>query len=187
MNLTQNESLFYQAIATISLMEQLNGEAFFKSQYYRELKFPENDEMIKYILINSGIGNPVTLQMFFYVLLVVPRELFQRTGSEYDEQTRQEFNEMFFNLASDVQCTYASESEDLSKVDYYKHVRNAISHSKCSYKIDNGICYVTFEDKNVRDTNQHCELTITTGDAGKLLGMLKRRMMEFLNSNSQEK
>lgn len=48
-----------------------------------------------------------------------------------------------------VTTTYPGESSsELSTIDYYRHIRNAVSHAKCVYETEDGRTYVTFKDKN---------------------------------------
>ena len=75
MNLTKQESIFCQALAMTSLLEELSNRDFLNSDYYNEnITFVENNDNFKKILKASGLGNPATMQMFLYILLVMPKE-----------------------------------------------------------------------------------------------------------------
>jgi len=73
MEITENESIFLQALSTTSLLAELHNNKFLGSEYYKKLSFSNNS--LKEILELSGIGNPATMQMFLYILLVVPKEI----------------------------------------------------------------------------------------------------------------
>lgn len=82
-----------------------------------------------------------------------------------------------------VTTTYLGESNsNLTTIDYYRHIRNAVSHSKCVYKTENGRCYVTFIDKKPKQASQHCEIKMLTSDVGKMLGLLQKQIMTYLNA-----
>ena len=75
MNLTKQESIFCQALAMTSLLEKLSNRDFLNSDYYNEnITFVRNNDNFKKILKASGLGNPATMQMFLYILLVMPKE-----------------------------------------------------------------------------------------------------------------
>lgn len=73
MEITENESIFLQALSITSLLAELHNNKFLGSEYYRKLSFSNNS--FKEILELSGIGNPATMQIFLYILLVVPKEI----------------------------------------------------------------------------------------------------------------
>ena len=83
MNLTKQESIFCQALAMTSLLEELSNRDFLNSDYYNEnITFDRNNNNFKEILKASGLGNPATMQMFLYILLVMPKE----TLSDLDDR-----------------------------------------------------------------------------------------------------
>ena len=181
MKITPEESIFYQALATTSLLRELSDNNFLKSDYYNDKCFKSNnDSGFKKILEESGgIGNPATMQMFLYILLVMPKEMLENNDSFLNEM-KSEINRDFQKYICFVNTTYHGESED--NIDFYKHTRNAVSHSKCFYEVDDkGICYVTFKDTNFKDKNQHCEFKIKTADVGTILTNLQIHMIRFLN------
>lgn len=80
-----------------------------------------------------------------------------------------------------VTTTYPGESDsDLSTVNYYRHIRNAVSHAKCVYETEEGRTYVTFKDKDPRKL-YHCEIKMLTSDVGSILELLQKHIMEYLN------
>lgn len=175
-NLTEKESMLCQIIATTSLIIELINNDFLKSEYYRKLNWsgPEiNIQYIKKILAASGLSNPAMMQMCLYALLVIPRELLDEhseIAEAFNEETKKHI------------CSYISKyrsEENKEKSDYYRHIRNAVAHSRCEYTIKNGICYVTFNDQ--KGENQTWSVTMKTADVGMLLHILKIELMKVLN------
>ena len=181
MNITEHESIFCQALAITSLMAELSNTEFLKSEYYKKMNFQSNDKLIKYILNESGIGNPATMQMFLYALLVMPRELFEKIDIQNMDKCKNEINRLCSKLVETATNSTYSRENNINNIDYYKHIRNAVSHSKCSYTKINGVCYVNFYDTNVRDKNQTCHIIIKTLNVGIILEQLQKQLIEFLN------
>lgn len=187
MKLTENESIFLQALATTSLIAKLNNSEFLNSEYYKKISFESNDEFFKEILNISGIGNPATMQMFLYVLLVMPKEIL----SEFDiltmDKCKKEINKLCIGLVeSETNSTYSGEN-NINNIDYYRHIRNAVSHAKCSYKESDGICYVEFYDANIKNTSETCQIIIKTSNVGIILEKLQKQLMEFVNKEINKK
>ena len=82
-----------------------------------------------------------------------------------------------------VTTTYPGESSsELSTIDYYRHIRNAVAHAKCVYETEDERTYVTFKDKNRNPQNQyHCEIKMLTSDVGNMIVVLQNQIMEYLN------
>lgn len=183
MILTDQESIFCQAIAMTSLLVELHNTDFLNSDYYKNnVSFEGNNNNIKIILKESGLGNPATMQMFLYILLVMPKEML----SCVDESTINTWaNELKYSILScnpDVTTTYPKENQnDLTSIDYYRHIRNAVSHSKCVYKNENNRAYVTFRDEIPKSKDQYCEIKMLTSDVGRVLTELTKQMMKYLN------
>lgn len=70
-NISAEESLLLQCLATTSLLGELSNAKFLESDYYKRLAFA--NEEFKKILTISGLGNPATMQMMLYALLTIPR------------------------------------------------------------------------------------------------------------------
>ena len=181
--LTQNESTFCQALAMTSLLSELSGHNFLESDYYQNLCFSGNNDFIKKILKDSGLGNPATMQMFLYALLVMPKEILDKLDKAYLDKCANQIDHLVSSKATKITTTYNNEqSTNLTSIKFYAHIRNAVSHSKCSYDVVNGECYVTFKDQLPRDPQQYCEFTLKTADVGSILETLQKQLMDFLNT-----
>ena len=182
MNLTENESIFCQALAMVSLLLELSNNDFLNSDYYNNLKFQGNEENFRKILERSGLGNPATMQMCLYILLVMPKELLKITDTGTVDTFKKEINKLFIEMVGNVTTTYKNEDQNESAtIDFYYHTRNSIAHSNCKYETVNNKCYVKFCDVNTYDTTQHCEIPIETGKVGKIIEKLMVLLMDYLN------
>lgn len=191
MELNATESIFFQTLATTSLLTELGNMDFLNSEYYQNLHFSSNNDIIKTILKESALGNPATLQMFLYTLLVMPKEILMSTDDKYAKKCEEEFDAackkliVFSGLAKDVRSNY-SDNGDINSFKFYNHMRNAVAHSRCSYKVVNDNYFVTFEDVS-SNRKSRCEFTLKTGDVEALLRILQRQLMIFLNEKMSEK
>ena len=184
MNLTKQESIFCQALAMTSLLEELSNRDFLNSDYYNEnITFVRNNDNFKKILKASGLGNPATMQMFLYILLVMPKETLSDLDDRIINLWGDDLKETLQSYSLSVTTTYPGESSsELSTIDYYRHIRNAVSHAKCVYETEDGRTYVTFKDKNRNPQNQyHCEIKMLTSDVGNMIVVLQKQIMKYLN------
>lgn len=187
MKLTDNEVIFCQALAMTTLLAELNNKDFLRSDYYKNLKFEGNEENYRKILESSGLGNPATMQMYLYVLLVMPKELLSPTDKGTLENFKNQINELFIQLIDNVDTTYKREDrDDIATIDFYNHTRNSIAHSNCRYKTINNKCYVEFCDVMPRDDTQHCEILIETGNVGIIITKLTVLLMDYLNERMKQ-
>ncbi|MDD3417846.1 MAG: hypothetical protein PHY47_28305 [Lachnospiraceae bacterium] len=184
MILTEQESIFCQALAMTSLLAELSNRDFLNSDYYNKtMTFAGNNDNLQKILKSSGLGNPATMQMFLYILLVMPKE----TLSDLDDVTiiswENDLKATIQSFSPTVITTYPRESNsDLATINYFRHIRNAVSHAKCVYETENGRSYVTFKDKDPRQASHYCEIKMLTSDVGKMLEVLQKQIMTYLNS-----
>lgn len=173
------QSLFSQSLAIVALFYVLDCRNFLDSGYYENIEFPDNNVQFKYILKKSGIGNPALLQMFLYILLVVPKEILKSDSMANYEQLKGEFNMLCETI---INCPYTKSTYDgeldFNKINYYRHIRNAISHSRCYYMTIDDIKYVKFCDKN--NSQRNCEIVIKTEDIGKIVDLLFKQMLNYL-------
>lgn len=67
------ETILSQALTMTTLIYELHKSNFLKSDFFKENN--PNNSNFKKILNEYGIGNTATLQMFLYILLVMPKEI----------------------------------------------------------------------------------------------------------------
>lgn len=183
---TAEESIFYQAIATVTLLQKLDEINYVHSEEFNLLPSSEPFDSLKSVLKNTGIGNPATMQMLLYAFLVMPKELLQKIDANTTEKWKTDFNAQASTLVYNFTTSYNGEdNNDNSTVGYYKHIRNAVAHSQCVYETIAGDNCVTFKDVNTKRPEQHCELTFKTRDCGMLLALLQIQLVEYLRKKSQ--
>ena len=120
--LNDKDNLILQMFASIIMLVELQTKDFTKSEYFKSLQF-ENPG-IKKIIEMIGIGNQGVLLMSLYGMLVLPRELDLQTEYPNDYKNVNDFTK---SKATNVQTTYRS---DQPNIDYLRHIRNAVAHSK---------------------------------------------------------
>ena len=134
MDTNDKKSLLCQTFATFGLLQQLNQIKFLNSECFQSLPFDglgTDGEILKSVLLQSGIGNPATMLMFLYGLLVMPKELFI-DKTQIEEQLKNETNAFLLEYAEIMESTYSSDSEQFN---YFRHLRNSLamqnSHFNC--------------------------------------------------------
>lgn len=184
--ITPEESLLLQSLATTSLLAELSNDKFLDKDYFEKLPFGNSE--LKKILKQSGIGNPATMQMMLYGLLTIPKEIFNK---EMVEKFKKEINPLVFTLIEEeTYSTYKGEFEN-KDIDYFSHIRNAVSHSQCNYTSIGKINYVTFYDKYEKWNKEHtkklvdveCSIKIKCVEVGKILMKLQMLIIEYYNNN----
>lgn len=180
-NLSEQDSLLLQCLATTALLAELSNADFLKSAYFENLSFVNRD--IKHILKISGIGNPAAMQMMLYALLTVPKELLSKTDYEEMENIfAPRINTLARSLVEkDTVSTYAKE-ETLDKIDYLRHIRNSVAHARCHYTTEGSKYFVTFKDCTSNETKQ-CSIKMECQKVGLILMELQRLIMEHYNKN----
>ena len=181
--ISQETSLLLQCLATTSLLLELCKADFIKSEYFKLLKF--ENEGIKNILVQSGIGNPATMQMMLYALLIVPKETLSRLEYELLESYVKTLNPMVCSLAEvgSTRSTYKGES-DSSEIDYLRHIRNALAHSKCEFLSEGGRNFVVFVDVN-KDASETCSIKIECYKVEFILIELQKLIIDYYNKTYQ--
>lgn len=176
--ITDEESLLYACLATTQLIAALHNSNFLESDFYKSLNLEPN---IKLILDKSGIGNPATLQMFFYTLLVIPKSLWEK--NESNNHTINQINDYIKNHVEKSE-TKSSYKKDAEQIDYARHIRNAVSHSRCDFKKENNVKYVYFYDCD-NNKNSKCTIKISTKNAGNVLNELLSIIIKWCNAQNK--
>ena len=182
MYLDEQEVIFCQALAITSLLAELSNRDFLKSEYYKNISFTGNNNNLKKILEASGLGNQATMQMFLYILLVMPKETLSGLNDATISTWGDELKTKILSFSPVVTTSYRNESgSNLNSIKYYRHIRNAVSHCKCEYQTENERLYVIFKDENPKNAKERCEIKMLTSDVGKMLELLQKQIMEYLN------
>jgi HEPN pEK499 p136 len=135
---TQDDNLLLQSYITVSLLAELKNNNFLESEYYDSMNFgiPEFKEPLREI----GVDNRGSAMMALYAMLVLPRELVQNAyAAQYDA-----INEFLNNHTQHTATNYRSDS---SKTDFVRHIRNAVSHARVSFRSND---VIIFKDEHTR-------------------------------------
>ena len=175
MTMKPENSLLLQCLATTSFLAELSNARFLESEYFERLYL---NPMYKVILKESTLGNPATMQSMLYILLVIPREALSNTTfrTKYAGKINQKAREL---IEEGTFSTYKDEDSP-DKIDYFRHIRNAVTHARCTYFSEQGKNYVVFSDNN---GNEECSIKMECYKVGELLMELQRIILEYLKSD----
>lgn len=183
--ISPENSLLLQCLATTSLLAELSNANFLRSEYFNNLKF--GNESIKKILVTSGIGNPATMQIMLYALLIVPKELLSKDEYGLLESNISELNPIVYKIIEEgTYSTYEGEN-NCRNIDYIRHIRNAVAHSNCKYISENGKNFVVFKDEDNRNRKgkrngkgllKECSIKIDCYKIGSFLMKLQEFIMK---------
>ncbi len=73
-------------------------------------------------------------------------------------------------------------SYEIIKIDYFRHIRNAVAHAKCNYFSENGKNFVVFSDNN-GNGSKVCSIKMECYKVGIILMELQKLIMEYYNQN----
>ncbi len=174
-NITSEESLLLQCLSTTALLAELDNNKFIDSDYFKRLTFANDN--CKIILKQSGLGNPATMQMMLYALLIVPREILSRTTYS-SLKTYVEKRSLFICSLIEEACSTYDNEDSIEKINYFRHIRNAVAHSKCNYLSENQKNYVVFTDDM---SSKRCSIKMECYKVGIVLMELQKLIMEYYN------
>lgn len=178
-NISEEESLLLQCLATTSLLGELSNANFFESNYFKCLSF--SNEGCKKILMQSGIGNPATMQMMLYALLTVPKEILERSAYCELENYIIRINPLVCSLVEEETHSNYDGEESKETINYFRHIRNAVAHSRCMYLSENHKNYVIFSDNNQSNT-KICSIKMECYKVDYILMELQKLIMEYYNN-----
>lgn len=163
------DSYLAQALATTSFVVELDKINFLDSKDFKEMNF--DNPSYKDILMHSTLGNPATLQMFLYSLLVLPKELSKKGIINFD------FKNLNNKIDSMVIYCNSDYSSDIKGVDYIYHIRNATAHGNFEFTSHKGKTTVVYKDKNRK--NKAAEIMLYTADVGTILIELQKIILNY--------
>ena len=171
---SQADSLLYQSVSMCMLLAELSHKKFLESDFYKDHCFQKEKSQFKEILSSSGgIGNPATLQTMLYLLLVCPRESLNDIEKNKLDST---INAFCNNLDS---SSYSSSyHQDISTINFSRHLRNAVAHSLCEFP---SCGEMIFKDHDPKNPKECFEIKINYNNIEKLLELIQKQIVEFLN------
>ena len=120
--LNDKDNLILQTFASIIMLVELQTQNFTQSDYFKSLQFQNTG--IKKVIESIGVGNQGVLLMSLYGMLVLPRELNLQIEFPDEYKTVNDFTK---SKATNVSSNYASDNPE---IDFLRHIRNAVAHSK---------------------------------------------------------
>ena len=170
-------SLLLQCLVTTSFLTELHRINFIKRKDFELLDFQCKE--VKEIFVMSGIDNPATMQMMLYALLVVPKEVLSRLEYEpFEDFVINRLNPLVIALVdkNGTISSYRSDNE-CGQINYIRHIRNAVAHSRCDFISDNGVNFVIFNDAN--EKGYKCSIKIECQRVGWILIELQNLIFKF--------
>jgi hypothetical protein len=172
MEYKQEDNLLIQSYFTIAFLVELKNDNFLNSDYYKNMRFGDN--YIKDNLPSIGIDNQGTLLISLYTMLVIPKQLLEKRFPD-------EFIELNNKLDKIKLRAESSYSKDSEKIDYLRHIRNAVAHARVEF---NPNVSVTFTDEN--NNGESCSITIPLNSMGLFLTELQKIFMTYVENLKQK-
>lgn len=166
-NYTQEENLLIQSYFTISFLTELESNGFLKSDFFKDMRF--EDVYVKSNLPSIGIANRGTLLIFLYTMLVLPKQLLEAQFPKEFEN----LNSSIEKIKSNSMSTYQT---DKVKIDYVRHMRNSVAHTKVKFNESN----VIFEDEN--KNGDKFSVTIPLRLFGRFLAELQKIFFAYIKT-----
>lgn len=163
-----NDSVILESTLLSMLLVELHENSFLGSESYSQMSFSTYKEIgpcIKDALSQVTLYNGAFIQTQLYMLLVVPFEALKESEDKslFETKIKDTINSYVRKIAIDTKSTYES---DKKEVNYYRHIRNAVSHSKVVYNHENPnsnrIISVSFHDNKKKQ--KKCSFTIDLND-----------------------
>ena len=141
MALSQEAELVLQSYFSVAFIIELKNNNFLESDFYDKMHF--GAPWIKNLISKISIDNQGMLLMCLYAMLVIPKELISNQfKNEYEL-----INKYLLSIAKNTTTTYKT---DKPIINYIRHIRNSVAHSKVEFVQNN---YVVFNDKDAKNGN----------------------------------
>lgn len=168
---SEHENLIIQTYMNIIWLVEMDHLKFVESPAYNRLNF--KDKYAQNSIAKRGLMNQGFIPVAFYIMLVIPREtIFNLYKHKYDEINLYIAEE----LNPEVETTY---SNDIKRIDYLRHVRNAVSHM--NFEMTTEVDYVVFKDENPRK-NEKFRCKFSNSDLGMIMQKLREVHDDYIES-----
>lgn len=166
---SEHENLIIQTYMNFIWLWEMHNLEFVRSHEYKKLNFI--DKFTQNLIAERGVINQGTIPVAFYIMLVIPREtIFNLYKDKYDEINLYIAEE----LNPEVETTYKF---DRGRIDYLRHVRNAISHM--NFEMTTEVDYVVFKDENPR-TDEKFICKFSNLDLGMIIEKLRAVHVDYI-------
>lgn len=184
-NSMKETNIIYDSVSnTWSIIVKVVNKSLLQIEYpeLTGYKTKEDAEIAYHKAMHQFAMDMETMQMMLYALLTVPRETLSRTAYSVLETYVERINPLVSTLIeTETMSTYDNE-DSCEKIDYFRHIRNAVAHSKCNYFSDRGKNFVIFSDSN-NNGSKVCSIKMECYKVGIILMELQRLIMEYYNQN----
>ena len=171
--LTHDDNLILQTWYTTILIHELRRSDFINSSAFESMDFEL--PFIKHEIRSLNVDNQGSALMALYAMLVVPREIIKkRYSDEYDD-----LNIFLESVTYDTHSDYANDSK---KVNFFRHIRNAVAHARVEFEPDK---YVTFFDTDTRNNNQF-ETKLPLKNLGDFIGRLQKLHVRYVTERTKK-
>lgn len=167
----QEENLIVQSYLAILLFQELKRNNFIDSIFFSEMQF-QNSSFKDFIKRHNEIDNQGVGLLALYAMLVVPKELI---GTKFENDYDQ-INDFLIGITQNTQTNYRN---DRSKINFLRHIRNAVAHARVSFREKD---VIIFEDSNSRE-NFYTELPLK--DMGEFLNRLEKVHSKYIAAMSR--
>jgi len=130
--LTQEDNLLLQSLYSTMLLAELSKSDFLKSDFFERMAFTY--PAMKGELRKVGVDNQGCALMSLYAMLVIPRERFK-------DQFPDEYRAVEDFLQVHAVNTVTTYKKDSPKINFLRHVRNAVAHARISFRPSEAICF----------------------------------------------
>lgn len=123
--ITPEADIVIQSYLTMRLWNELMNNQFLESEYFNNLKF--SNDSVKFYVSGLGMGNQGARMMMLYLMTVIPYELVSKNMPNDVKALNIELGRL---LAEHSRSNY---SYDCDCIQYFRRIRNAISHGEVSF------------------------------------------------------
>ena len=168
----QYDSVIFQNLALANLLNALYDSDLVNTKYYQNLNMnPQLKESLKEV----GLNNFSTLLLILFLLLNATKEI-KAKGENIDLKHIKDF------LNNKKRNPWCEDSNIEVRNDYFRYIRNAVSHMNIELIKLDGMDAVEFgSEMYVGDDKYNIKFSMLTKDVGELMDMLFKSIAEYLN------
>ncbi|BBE30407.1 hypothetical protein OSSY52_05480 [Tepiditoga spiralis] len=172
-NYTDKEQQIINTLMSFTFLWELHNLKFLESKCYADLKF--KDRFVHEQIKSIGIMNNGMIPVILYMMLIIPKELFDNT--KYSENFK-EINKQISNLKN-IEIIKSTYKSDEKNINYIRHFRNAVAHMniKCEKTV------VVFEDKNKKE---NFKIEVSYKALGEIVGFFYKFYAELIEEYKEK-
>jgi len=185
-SITQEDNLILQSYYMVVLLKELGSNNFFGSDYFTGMNF--DSLPVKEGLRQVGIDNQGSALMALYAMLVIPKELIQKTyPNEYEN-----INSFLRRYTVNTRTSYPDEdAKAVSTIKFINHIRNAVVHARVGFIPHETIAFkdVWFTDGSKTNIKAEFTTELPLCKLGDFLNELQKVQLKYIEdrrSSSKE-